>query len=86
MLLTWTAPAWEDYIYWQQTDKKILKRINELINNALRSPAEGLGKPEALRFDLVGCWSRRINQEHRLVYTVDKAQKALVILQCRYHY
>jgi toxin YoeB len=86
MLLTWTAPAWEDYLYWQQTDKKILKRINELIKDALRSPAEGLGKPEALRFDLVGCWSRRINQEHRLVYTVDAARDALIILQCRYHY
>ena len=68
MLLTWTPQAWEDYLYWQHTDKRTVKRINELLRDAMRNPFEGLGKPEPLRFDLVGCWSRRINQEDRLVY------------------
>lgn len=86
MLLTWTPQAWEEYCCWPQTDKKMVKRINELVKDAMRTPAEGLGKPEALRFDLAGCWSRRINQEHRLVYTVDAARDSLVIIQCRYHY
>ena len=76
MLLAWTPQAWEDYLYWQRTDKKILKRVNELIRDALRDPCSGLGKPEALKFDLGGCWSRR----------VDEAAGALVVLQCRYHY
>ena len=86
MLLAWTPQAWEDYCFWQQTDRKIVKRINDLVRDAMRTPAEGLGKPEALRFDLVGCWSRRITQEHRLVYTVDVTRDSLVIMQCRYHY
>lgn len=63
MLLTWTPQAWEDYLYWQHTDKRTVKRINELLRDAMRNPFEGLGKPEPLRFDLAGCWSRRINQE-----------------------
>ena len=79
MLLTWTPQAWEDYLYWQATDKRTLKRINELLRDALR-------KPEPLRFDLAGCWSRRINQEDRLVYRLDEQGTALIILQCRYHY
>lgn len=85
-LLAWTPQAWEDYLYWQKTDAKTLKRINALIRDAQRTPFEGLGKPEALRFDLAGCWSRRINHEHRLVYTVDGKADTLIILQCRYHY
>jgi len=76
--------AWEDYQYWQVQDRKILKKINELIRDVERSPYGGLGKPEALRFDLTGFWSRRIDQEHRLVYRVDGEE--LHILECRYHY
>lgn len=86
MLLTWTPQAWEDYLYWQVTDKRTVKRINELLRDALRNPFEGLGKPELPRFDLVGCWSRRINQEDRLVYRLDEQGAALIVLQCRYHY
>jgi toxin YoeB len=84
--LTWTAEAWEDYLYWQKTDKAMLKRLNALIRDALRAPSEGLGKPEPLRFDLTGYWSRRMDQEHRLVYTYDAKADALIIVQCRYHY
>lgn len=76
--------AWEDYLFWQKADKKTLKRINELIKSARRTPFEGLGKPEALKGDLSGFWSRRIDLEHRLVYTVD--DDTLVIAACRYHY
>ena len=86
MLLTWTPQAWEDYLYWQHTDKRTVKRINELLRDAMRNPFVGLGKPEPLRFDLVGCWSRRINQEDRLVYKVDERSEGLIVLQCRYHY
>ena len=78
MLLTWTPQAWEDYLYWQATDKRTVKRINELLRDALRNPFEGLGKPEPLRFDLTGCWS--------LVYRLDEQGAALIVLQCRYHY
>lgn len=85
-LLTWTPQAWEDYLYWQKTDKKQVKRINTLLRDAMRSPAEGLGKPEPLRFDLVGYWSRRINHEHRLVYRYDDEADSLLVVQCRYHY
>lgn len=76
--------AWEDYLYWQQTDKNVLKKINTLIKEICRTPFEGIGKPEALRENLAGFWSRRINLEHRIVYAVEKG--AIVILQCRYHY
>jgi len=86
MLLTWTPQAWDDYCYWLQVDRKKLKRINELIRDAMRSPSDGLGKPEVLRFDLTGCWSRRIDHENRLVYKVDSERNTLIILQCRYHY
>ena len=82
--LAWTPNAWEDYLYWQTHDKAMLRKINALIKDALRTPFEGLGKPEALKFDLAGKWSRRINAEHRLVYMVEGDR--LVILQCRYHY
>lgn len=84
MKLLFTTQAWEDYLYWQQNDRKVLKRINELIKNIQRTPFEGLGKPEALKFSLSGYWSRRINHEHRLVYKVDN--EMLFLVQCRYHY
>ncbi len=76
--------AWQDYLYWQQTDKKILKRINLLIKDILREPVTGLGKPEPLKHQFSGFWSRRITDEHRLVYTFSDDE--LIIVQCRYHY
>ena len=76
--------AWEDYLYWAQTDKRILRRINDLIREIQREPFSGRGNPEPLKHTLAGCWSRRINMEHRLVYKIDN--DVLVILQCRYHY
>ncbi|MHC1712122.1 MAG: Txe/YoeB family addiction module toxin [Solidesulfovibrio sp.] len=82
--LAWTPHAWEEYLYWQATDRKMLGRINELIKDVLRTPFAGIGKPESLKFDLAGMWSRRINAEHRLVYQV--RGDAVVIVQCRYHY
>ena len=82
--LTWTPSAWGDYLYWQGQDRKTLRRINQLIQACLRNPFEGIGKPEPLREPLSGCWSRRIDAEHRLVYRVDGT--VLVILACRYHY
>ena len=82
--LTWTAAAWEDYVWWQGQDRKTLKRINLLIGDALRHPFEGVGKPEPLRENLSGFWSRRIDENHRLVYAV--AAGDLVIIACRYHY
>ncbi len=75
--------AWEDYCYWQQHDRKLLKRINELIKAIKRMSFEGIGKPEALRFEFSGCWSRRINDEHRLVYRMKDDE---LHLACRYHY
>lgn len=84
MILAWTPQAWEDYLYWQRADKQKLKRINELIKSCLRTPFEGIGKPEGLKNDLQGFWSRRIDGEHRLVYTVQQEQ--LIIAACRYHY
>ncbi|MCT4625833.1 Txe/YoeB family addiction module toxin [Halodesulfovibrio sp.] len=85
MNLSWTTHAWEDYLYWQKTDKKILKRINTLIKDTMRTPFDGIGKPEPLRFQLTGCWSRRINEEHRLVYKLT-TDNTLHILQCKHHY
>jgi toxin YoeB len=82
--ILFTEHAWEDYLYWQATDKRKLKRINELIRAIERTPHEGIGQPEPLRFGLSGYWSRRIDREHRLVYTVK--DKTLFIAQCRYHY
>jgi len=84
MRIVFLEDAWEDYLYWQQTDKSILKKINGLIKEITRSPFDGMGKPEALRENLSGFWSRRINLEHRIVYKVE--DDAVVILQCRYHY
>lgn len=84
MKLEWQTVAWEDYLYWQQTDKKVLKRINDLIKECLRTPFAGTGKPEPLRGNFSGCWSRRITDEHRLVYQVHDDR--IYILQCRYHY
>jgi toxin YoeB len=84
MKLLWLSDAWDDYLYWQQTDKKTLKKINELIKDIKRAPFEGVGSPEPLKHQLSGWWSRRINLEDRLVYRVDDDQ--IVILQCRKHY
>lgn len=84
MILSWAPDAWEDYLYWQQIDKKILKRINALIKEIQRHPFEGLGDPEPLKHNWSGYWSRRIDREHRLVYKV--TESALLIAQCRYHY
>lgn len=84
MELAWQTNAWEDYLYWQEQDKKVLQRINELIKDILRSPFKGIGKPEPLKGDLSGFWSRRITDEHRLVYTIK--DKRLHIIQCRFHY
>lgn len=84
MKILFTDESWGDYIYWQKIDKKILKRINLLIKDIKRSPFEGIGKPEPLRFELQGCWSRRINGEHRLVYEISDDE--LIIISCRFHY
>ena len=84
MKIIFLSPGWEDYLYWQKNDQRMLKRINELIKQCQRTPFEGIGKPEGLRGNLSGWWSRRINAEHRLVYRAEK--KGLYILQCRRHY
>jgi len=84
MNIVFSSDAWDDYLYWQEHDKKMLKKINALIKEIERSPFEGSGKPEPLKHALVGCWSRRINLEHRLVYQANDS--AVFILQCRYHY
>ncbi len=83
-ILSWTPEAWKSYLYWQGQDKKTLKRINRLIEATLREPFEGIGKPEALKENLSGFYSRRIDAEHRLVYAVE--DKSIVIISCRYHY
>jgi toxin YoeB len=84
MNLTFTAQSWEDYQYWLQTDKKVLKRINELIKDTLRSPYDGIGKPEPLKQALSGYCSRRITEEHRMVYR--QTDSGIVLIQLRYHY
>jgi toxin YoeB len=84
MKILFSSQAWDDYLYWQRTDRKTLKRINDLIREIMRSPFSGMGKPEPLRHALAGYWSRRIDDEHRLVYKV--AGDAVVIVQARYHY
>lgn len=84
MRLVWTADAWGDYLSWQANDKKMLKRVNQLLRDTLRDPFEGIGKPEPLKYGADGAWSRRITQEHRLVYMLVDGD--LVILQVRYHY
>lgn len=88
MKLLWTEQGWEDYCYWQETNAKILARINELLRDASRHPFQGIGKPEPLRNDMAGWWSRRITQEHRLVYRVSGSagNQALEIATCRFHY
>jgi toxin YoeB len=82
--LVFTPIGWEDYTYWQTNDRAQVKRINRLIDEALREPTSGIGKPEPLKHVLQGAWSRRIDQEHRLVYLVDGDD--LVVLQARFHY
>lgn len=84
MIVAWAAKGWEDYLYWQATDKQALKRINALIKDIQRSPHEGLGNPEPLRHNWSGYWSRRIGREHRLVYKA--TGETITIVQCRYHY
>ncbi len=84
MKLTWSLHAWEDYVYWQQNDKKLLKRINTLIKDIVRNPFDGIGDPEPLKHNWSGYWSRRINREHRLVYKIEDS--TVIIAQCRYHY
>lgn len=84
MNLIFSNHAWEDYLYWQKTDKQVVKRINSLIRDIQRRPFEGIGKPEALKHGLTGYWSRRIDPEHRIVYKVKG--NAVFIAQLRYHY
>ena len=84
MKLIFAEQAWEDYVYWQQQDKRMVKGINELIRETVREPFAGIGKPEALKHALAGYWSRRITDEHRMVYRPEK--DALLIAQLRYHY
>lgn len=84
MQITFTPNAWNDYLSWENDDRKMLKKINSLIRDIQSHPYEGLGKPESLRFDLAGLWSRRIDREHRLVYKVEDSN--LILFSCRYHY
>ena len=83
-LLAWTDEVWSDYVYWQGQDKKTLKRINKLIIDTKRSPFEGIGKPEPLKENLSGFWSRRVDESNRLVYAVDDTH--ITVISCRYHY
>lgn len=82
--LKFTDESWNSYLYWQQQDRKTFKRINDLIKDAPRDPFAGIGKPEALKHSLSGCWSRRIDETNRLVYMVNDDE--LIIISCRYHY
>ena len=82
--IRWDLDAWDDYIYWQTQNKKTLKRINQLIKDIGRNPFEGIGKPEPLKGNLTGFWSRRIDEEHRLVYAVE--ENAVLLISCRGHY
>ena len=84
MKLTFSSQAWDDYLYWQKTDKKVLKRINLIIKDIVRSPHDGIGKPEPLKHALSGYWSRRISDEHRIVYKV--MDDHILIAQLKYHY
>jgi toxin YoeB len=83
-LIAWTRNAWSDYLYWQTQDKKTFRRINKLITETQRNPFEGIGKPEPLKENLSGFWSRRIDETNRLVYAVDN--ETITIIACRYHY
>ncbi len=84
MILYWAENAWDDYLYWQSIDKKIIKRINLLIKDIQRRPFNGIGDPEPLKHNWSGYWSRRIDKEHRIIYKL--TDEALYIVQCRYHY
>ena len=84
MKLIFGEQSWSDYLYWQSTDKRILKKINALLQDIKRNPFEGLGKPEPLKHEMAGTWSRRITQEHRLVYEV--FEESILVVSCRYHY
>tara|TARA_R110001606_G_C15061821_1_gene614862 strand:+ start:345 stop:605 length:261 start_codon:yes stop_codon:yes gene_type:complete len=84
MDLIWSNDSWSDYLYWQKVDKKIVKRINELVKSCIRTPFEGIGKPEPLKGNLQNYWSRRITSEHRLVYKYENEK--LFIASCKYHY
>lgn len=84
MILSWAENGWQDYLYWQTTDKKTLKRINSLIRDISRHPFEGIGDPEPLKHHWAGYWSRRIDREHRIVYKA--TEDATYIVQCRFHY
>lgn len=84
MRLLWEDRAWDDYLYWQTQDRKTLKRINNLVNDIKRNPFEGIGKPEPLRGDLQGCWSRRIDETNRIVYMIK--DDAVCVISCRNHY
>ncbi|MFY7788070.1 MAG: Txe/YoeB family addiction module toxin [Thermoflexibacteraceae bacterium] len=84
MRYIFTDESWEDYLYWQQTDKKKLKKINDLLKEITRSPFDGLGKPEPLKHQYAGFWSRRIDEEHRLIYKYE--DDTVFIAKCRFHY
>lgn len=84
MKIMFSEGAWEDYLFWQEKDKTKIKKINDLIKECMRDPFHGKGKPEQLRFDMTGYWSRRIDTEHRLVYKFEHDR--LIVIQCRYHY
>lgn len=84
MRIIWSENSWNDYLYWQSTDKKILKKINQLIKDIQRNPFDGIGKPEPLKHQFSGFWSRRITDEHRLIYEI--SENSISIASCRYHY
>lgn len=84
MRLVWSEKSWDDYLYWQQTDKQILKKVNSLLKDIKRDSFSGIGKPEPLKYQFSGFWSRRITDEHRLVYEV--SDNSISIASCRFHY
>lgn len=84
MKIIWSEKSWNDYLYWQNTDKQILKKINKLIKDIQRNPFDGMGKPEPLKYQFSGFWSRRITDEHRLIY--EACENSIAIASCRYHY
>lgn len=84
MNITFTNDSWSEYLYWQLSDKQTLKKINNLLKDVTRDPFDGLGKPEPLKHEFSGCWSRRITDEHRLVYEV--TEYSILIISCRFHY
>lgn len=84
MKIIWSEKSWDDYLYWQNTDKQLVKKINQLIKDIQRDPFDGIGKPEPLKHQFSGFWSRRITDEHRLVYEI--TQNSIAIASCRYHY